>query len=98
MCQGKGEKKQTIYRKIGQKKKVLVPESVPTTPKYAERPKNNLQTNKEKSLIYPSKSRTFSVAHPSGFEPKAFRLGGGRSILLSYECRVGDKMITDFVL
>ena len=27
-----------------------------------------------------------SVAHPAGFEPTACRLGGGRSILLSYGC------------
>ena len=26
------------------------------------------------------------VAHPAGFEPTACRLGGGRSILLSYGC------------
>ena len=66
-----------------------MPESVPNTPKYAERPENNLQTNKEKPLIYLSKSRTFSMAHLAGFEPTAFRLGGGRSILLSYRCRSG---------
>ena len=27
-----------------------------------------------------------SYAHPAGFEPTACRLGGGRSILLSYGC------------
>ena len=27
-----------------------------------------------------------SMAHPAGFEPTACRLGGGRSILLSYGC------------
>ena len=26
------------------------------------------------------------MAHSAGFEPTACRLGGGRSILLSYEC------------
>ena len=28
-----------------------------------------------------------SLAHPAGFEPTACRLGGGRSILLSYGCK-----------
>ena len=30
------------------------------------------------------------AAHLAGFEPTAFRLGGGCSILLSYRCRNGS--------
>jgi len=36
---------------------------------------------KKKALIFLMKSRLFSMAHPSGFEPKAFRLGVSKGVL-----------------
>ena len=33
------------------------------------------------------KGNRFSMAHPARFELTACRLGGGRSILLSYGCK-----------
>ena len=50
-----------------------------------KRHENNLRINKEKSLIYLSKSRTFSMAHLAGFEPTAFRLGVQR-VVFSIVC------------
>ena len=36
------------------------------------------------------------MAHLAGFEPTACRLGGGRSILLSYKCMHGNLHYTVF--
>ena len=46
-----------------------------------------LEWGKEKSVRFQRfVAPDGSSAHPAGFEPTACRLGGGRSILLSYGC------------
>ena len=51
-----------------------------------------LTSNKIKKETPQSIGITAFLVRPSGFEPLAFRLGGGRSILLSYG-RVGRKLL-----
>ena len=47
---------------------------------------NAMKQKITKSLGKLSRSPKDRLAHPTGFEPMACRLGGGRSILLSYGC------------
>ena len=51
-----------------------------------------ITSNKTKKETPQSIGITAFLVRPSGFEPLAFRLGGGRSILLSYG-RVGRKLL-----
>ena len=51
-----------------------------------------LTSNKIKKETPQSIGITAFLVRPSGFEPLAFRLGGGRSILLSYG-RIGQKLL-----
>ena len=44
-----------------------------------------LHKNKKQPPVH-WKPEAVLLAHLAGFEPTAFRLGGGRSILLSYRC------------